>query len=943
MASQSTSAAKLYILYGSATGNSEHIAKELALRAQDFKDVICAPLDTFRRYLEDWKCKPTQNGVYHGLIVVCSTTGNGDAPENADRLIRFVKRKTTPTSTFENVMYAVLALGDTNYDQFCATGKIVDKQIGLLGGHRCKPITCADEALGLEDVVEPFEITILDHMKKAMTGEVASPAAKLHEVTEVSVTEAKSVIPVIKQSPLYVLYASATGNAEHIAKDLAASYKGTAFPNVICCDLDQFKKHTSTWETPGTHGLLIVTSTTGNGDIPENGNRFLRYIKRRTTAPTSFQYCTISVLALGDTNYDQFCAAGKLLDKRLVELGATRLRRIACADEAVGLEDVVEQWKESVLVDIERACSVSISGDLGVKSQETATAEEKKEDEGSGSSTVSARSSTTVAPPAMPQSSGLATLRALLALDESDLIPEVPHSQLPGLGSSLSSCQLIADEEQAEAFVDSIDMDRLTVSSSSTLKFTHTKPFESSILAARYLTKTCADAAKRAAAILQQDSTKIGEAMNVYGEEFSLEANPRNGKRVIEMKLSLPDDFTLDYQPGDSLGVSVPNPPSAVQFILDMLQQNHSVSSDQKIIIDNGPAMTVRDVVRHRIDLSSPILKNKRILHSLSHFATDAQEVAALRLLAAKCHADLFDKMVAEQRLTVVDLLQDFPSTQAITLEGLIGILPAIPPRYYSVSSSPLHESLTLTIAFSVVDYMTPVLNGKSRRIGGVATSYLEVLASSYLSSSSCLGAPATLPIFPKPSSDFHLPVKKETPLILIGPGTGIAPFIGFLQHRQAQLDSQKTAAKTIVEGTWRGDYEVEENELPTDGFKSKAEHGVGSIEVFFGCRHADHDFLYESELNGFAKTGLVKNLHVAFSRDGDKAYVQDLMDEASLATAIFDDQASIFLCGDGNAMAKDVQCKIVKLLSRRLGDDDASRYFEEMKIKQRFVLDIWS
>ena len=153
---------------------------------------------------------------------------------------------------------------------------------------------------------------------------------------------------------------------------------------------------------------------------------------------------------------------------------------------------------------------------------------------------------------------------------------------------------------------------------------------------------------------------------------------------------------------------------------------------------------------------------------------------------------DVFDKVVADQRLTFVDLLRYFSSTQSTTLEGLIDMVPAIPPCYYSVSSSPLQNSLTLTIAFSVVDYATPVLNGKSRRIGDVATRYLKVLASSYLGGGST-SAPTTLPIFPKPSFDFHLPSKMETPLTLVVPGTGIAPFIGFLQRRQA---SQKTATK---------------------------------------------------------------------------------------------------------------------------------------------------
>ena len=178
----------------------------------------------------------------------------------------------------------------------------------------------------------------------------------------------------------------------------------------------------------------------------------------------------------------------------------------------------------------------------------------------------------------------------------------------------------------------------MTVSSSSTLLFTHVKSLQSSIVAARYLIKTPTEAAQKASAILQQDGTKIMEAMNVNGEHVSLENDPHNGKRVIGMTLSLPNDFTLDYQPGDSLGISVPNPPAEVKFILDMLQKHHAVNADQKMTIDNGNPITAEDVLRHRIDLSSPVLKNKRLLQSLSLFATDPQEVCALLLLAAKCH-----------------------------------------------------------------------------------------------------------------------------------------------------------------------------------------------------------------------------------------------------------------------------------------------------------------
>jgi sulfite reductase alpha subunit-like flavoprotein len=987
-------ARKLYILYGTATGNAEHIAKAIALNAeernqnQEIKslEIVCAPLDTFRRYLEDWKIQPSpvscnessvdtssislsskerHSYLYHGVLIVCSTTGNGDAPENADRFVRFVKRRTTSSDSFSGVVYTVLGLGDTNYDQFCATGKLIDQRMAALGGHRCQPIVCADEAVGLEDVVEPFQRNVLQVLHHAMlygiqnydssvpmtNDSVLAPKADV-------VVPTKSIISSTPHSPLYILYASATGNAEQIAKDLASQFLSNSlaspsvFPNVICCPADHYTKHKSVWESTdgGPHGLLIVTSTTGNGDIPENGNRFWRYLKRKTTSNTSFQHCIVSILALGDTNYDQFCAAGKSVDKRLVELGASRLRPLTCADEAVGLEETVEGWKESILQDIERACSLDMGeialGETNVTDEVINV--ESPEEHPNFSQNTGINSVETI----VSRSSGVETLRSILRLEESCPIPDAHHSELPTLGHSFSSCQLLAQEEMEQQLshsgaLDSMEMDRLTISSTSTLKFTHTKPFKSAIVSARYLTRTGTEAAIKAAAILKSDSSLLQDAMQCFDQHFPLDVDPRNGKRVVEMTLSLPDDFTLDYQPGDSLGISVPNPPDAVQFVLELLERHQGVNPDQMILLDDGSPMSVRYAIHNMIDISSPILKNKRILYTLSQYATDPQDESALRFLAAKDNSEIFDMIVAQQRLTIVDLLQIFPSTQSITLEALIGMLPALPPRYYSVSSSPLQDPLTVTIAFSVVDYMTPSLLGKSRRVGGIATRYMEVLASDFLSGNPT-GKLLTnhLKIFPKPSSDFHLPVQKEIPLILIGPGTGIAPFVGFLQHRQAQMDGQRKLAKQVVEGTWRGEYEVEENELPPDTSSSKATNH-GRIQVFFGCRYEDHDFIYQSELQNYVTTGLVANLYTAFSRDGQNKkprYVQDCMVHSNLVNAILDEKAIIYVCGDGNAMAKDVQSKIIELLGLRLGDENAAaHYVDMMKSNRRFLMDIWT
>mmetsp|Transcript_8275 Transcript_8275/g.12063 ORF Transcript_8275/g.12063 Transcript_8275/m.12063 type:complete len:1039 (-) Transcript_8275:1542-4658(-) len=1036
----------LTILYGSATGNAEHIAKDLGESINEKKISSCAftsatvlELDQFKRkkLFESWSSPPEDGDskyTKHALVVVCSTTGNGDAPENAGRFVRFVKRKPPTTlsdAPMEHVAYSVLALGDTNYDKFCESGQLIDKKLKEWGGTRAMPVACADEATGLEATVEPWVEEVLGKLeatcaasaggggeeKKDDTVDATTTLPEqldqklvVAEETASTSVQLSSPAPAVTQeiakestTSLYVLYGSATGNAEHIAKDVAATYelylKNPSFigyfPSVVCCELNDYKKKClSQWETepPSNtkHGVIIVCSTTGNADAPENSDRFVRWLKRKTTDSTQpFKHCAYAVLALGDTNYDVFCATGKVIDKRLKELGGTRCCPVALADEATGLEETVDPWTGSVIQKLAAECngSTRIQGSVAppaVAAPVAVAAPPKTivKETSSSSSSEEKKMEFDETVPAVSQSSsvGVATIRNLLPLLPKDAIPAVDNKSLPSMVSSLSSCELVNDEELQGRERENSVADNMTVSSgSSGFHYTLNKPYESTVLSARYLTKTNVECAKKASELVLDSSTsdeKVVEAKNLYNNHFPLaigddiECN-KNGKRVIEMTLSLPDDFTLEYQPGDSVGLIVPNTPEATIFILSMLEKNHGVLPSQKISVDSNHPITVEEAIRTTIDLCSP-MKKKR-LFMLSQFAADPEEALALRLLSSNEKGnDLFQRYVEDQNRTVIDILKEFPSCQQlITLEGLLGCLPAIPPRYYSVCSSPLADrqaengSYHLKVAFSVVDFLTPSVAedlNSGKRVGGLATRYLECICSPFLNNPSGSFKVPTVQIFPKPTHEFRLPTNMSTPLILIGPGTGIAPFIGFLSHRQAQISSLESfeAAETASEGTWRGGYELDPEELHISKGDSTGlnlaldyvrKQKTGEIDLYFGCRYSDHDYLYEDELEAFKSTGILSNLYTAFSREHgkEKMYVQNIMQDKPeckqrLTEMILNKDASVYVCGDGNAMGKDVQEAIVNVLADKLeSKQSALAYLDQMKTSGRFVLDIWS
>ena len=147
---------------------------------------------------------------------------------------------------------------------------------------------------------------------------------------------------------VYVLYGSQTGNASEIAKLLKEDIQDTITSHVTCNSLDDYIKENTMETLKNMRCLLIICSTTGNGDPPDNASKFWRSIKSRKCDKKLFDGLYYSVLGLGDTNYDKFCYMGKQIHKRMEELSAKSMLPLCCVDEVGDMEEMVEEWMEKI-------------------------------------------------------------------------------------------------------------------------------------------------------------------------------------------------------------------------------------------------------------------------------------------------------------------------------------------------------------------------------------------------------------------------------------------------------------------------------------------------------------------------------------------------------------------------------------------------------------------
>jgi sulfite reductase (NADPH) flavoprotein alpha-component len=370
--------------------------------------------------------------------------------------------------------------------------------------------------------------------------------------------------------------------------------------------------------------------------------------------------------------------------------------------------------------------------------------------------------------------------------------------------------------------------------------------------------------------------------------------NPFPARLVVNRRLSGPDsekdtrhfeiDLTgwgLSFEVGDSLAVYATNDPELVDEIIHTL----GATGDEQVPRLKGEPTTFREALLRDYSVTQPTPK---FLKAIAQRASAAPTLAYL--LAPNRKQDLETYLYG---MEVIDFLIDHPSAR-FAPEEFVGLLTKLQPRLYSVASSLKAYPEQVHFIVDVVRYES---HGRVRK--GVCSSFLAERADD-----------VPVPVFPSVAKHFHLPDDPETPIIMIGPGTGVAPFRAYLQERKA------TGAK-------------------------------GKNWLFFGSQHESCDFAYGDEFTAYLKERLLARLDCAWSRDqAQKVYVQHKMTEnaAEIWKWIDAEGAYFFVCGDARRMAKDVDATLRKIVQEHGGKsvEQANEYVEKLKNEKRYKRDVY-
>jgi sulfite reductase (NADPH) flavoprotein alpha-component len=309
-----------------------------------------------------------------------------------------------------------------------------------------------------------------------------------------------------------------------------------------------------------------------------------------------------------------------------------------------------------------------------------------------------------------------------------------------------------------------------------------------------------------------------------------------------------------------------------------------SFSGEEPVEVAKVGSLSLREALLHHLTITK--LSRKLI----ASYSTKGQCAPLQQLLTPEHATHLEDYTYGRE---FIDLLLEYPGVIQEPSE-VVALLPKLAPRLYSISSSPTAHSGEVHTTMAVVRYRTC-----DRERGGVCSTLLG----------DRVPVGERVPVYIQPNKMFRLPQDSSAPIIMIGPGTGVAPFRSFLHERRALGHSGRN---------W----------------------------LFFGERSAATDFLYRDELESMLADGHLSRLDTAFSRDqAHKIYVQDKMfEQAALFWSWLQEGASIYVCGDATRMAKDVHNTLHKIVEQKgnMSTESAADFVEALKDQHRYHRDVY-
>lgn len=349
--------------------------------------------------------------------------------------------------------------------------------------------------------------------------------------------------------------------------------------------------------------------------------------------------------------------------------------------------------------------------------------------------------------------------------------------------------------------------------------------------------------------------------------------NSEKDVRHIEIDLG---DSGLRYQPGDALGVWYQNDPALVKELVELLW----LKGDEPVTVE-GKILPLAEALEWHFELTV------NTANIVENYATLTRSESLLPLVGDKAQLQQYAATTP-----IVDMVRFSPAQ--LDADALIGLLRPLTPRLYSIASAQAEVESEVHVTVGVVRYE---IEGRARAGG----------ASSFLADR--VEEEGEVRVFIEHNDNFRLPANPQTPVIMIGPGTGIAPFRAFMQQRAA------------------------------DGAE-------GKNWLFFGNPHFTEDFLYQVEWQRYVKEGVLSRIDLAWSRDQkEKIYVQDkLREQGAELWRWINDGAHIYVCGDANRMAKDVEQALLEVIAE-FGEMDieaADEFLSELRVERRYQRDVY-